>query len=250
MAVINLDTIGRYDNKNFLVIGAGSAREWRHLFMGCGHATGIATRLVSEPLDSSDQESFIEAGIPAVQIFSGPHRDYHSVRDTIDRINSDGLAKAAALTREALTYLIGRREPLTPSETDQSPPKMPTGPGRTVGTGSMPDFTFDGTGVRLADVAADSPAAAAGLKAGDILIRFGGKDVVDLRSYTQLLRSFSPGDSVEVDYIRDGLTLNTTIMLGEKTTNEKASRNEEMLQRECYRRECYQRECYRRENLQ
>lgn len=216
IAAINLDSVGRYDGNTLLVLGSGSAREWPHLFMGCGHATGVKTRMVTEPLDSSDQQSFIDIGVPAVQLFSGPHRDFHTPNDTADKINPDGLEKAAALVREAILYLANRREPLTVIEVT-TPAENPSGPGRSVGTGSMPDFTFDGMGVRLADVAPNSPADNAGLRAGDVLLRVGGADVADLRSYTDILRKYQPGDTVEVDYQRESARLTTRLTLGKKS---------------------------------
>ena len=53
--------------------GTNSAREWPHILRGAGFVSGVRVEAVAEQLDSSDQVSFAEAGIPAVQLFSGAH---------------------------------------------------------------------------------------------------------------------------------------------------------------------------------
>src|SRR5512143_1144005 len=111
--MVNLDTVGRLGKNKLLVLGAGSAQEWPHIFRGAGFVTGVDIELVSEDLDSSDQKSFQEAGIPAIQLFSGPNLDYHRSTDTPDKIDADGLVKVASVAREVIDYLAGRQGPLT-----------------------------------------------------------------------------------------------------------------------------------------
>ena len=72
-ACLNLDTVGRLGDGKLLVLGADSARELRFVFMGVGYTTGAPISIVTEPLDASDQGSCHDAGIPGVQLFTGPH---------------------------------------------------------------------------------------------------------------------------------------------------------------------------------
>jgi S1-C subfamily serine protease len=51
-------------------------------------------------------------------------------------------------------------------------------------------------------VTADSPAAQAGLKEGDIITAINEKPVSDLRAYAAMLRALTPGDTIVVDYRR------------------------------------------------
>lgn len=113
LAMLNLDTVGRLGDGKLLVLGADSAREWSHIFRGAGHITGVEVVMVSEDLDSSDHRSFQEAGIPAVQLFSGPHPDYHQPTDTVDKIDAEGLRKVASVSVEVIEYLANRKEPMT-----------------------------------------------------------------------------------------------------------------------------------------
>ncbi len=93
IANLNLDSVGRLFDSKLMVINSNTAREWKFIFMGTEYTTGIATDLITQNLDASDQLAFIEKGIPAVQFFVGPNKDYHRPTDTIDKIDPAGLVK-------------------------------------------------------------------------------------------------------------------------------------------------------------
>jgi membrane-associated protease RseP (regulator of RpoE activity) len=213
--MLNLDTVGRLENKKLLVIGAGSAREWVHIFRGAGYVTGVELETVVAQLDSSDQKSFQEVGVPAVQLFTGPHPDYHRPTDTVDKIDPEGLVKVASVAKETLEYLAGRQGPLTSTSAagqslvDPSPKR-----GRKVSLGTMPDFSFQGEGYRLDGVVPGSPAASAGLMKGDVIVRIGNKDVRSLRDVSTILKSLKPGDRVAITFIRTGkeMTVETEVV--------------------------------------
>jgi aminopeptidase N len=204
IGMVNLDTIGRLGKKKLLVLGAGSAAEWVHIFRGAGFVTGIDVEAVYEELDSSDQKSFQEAGVPAVQLFSGPHLDYHRPTDTADKIDPAGLVKVAAVTKEVLEYLANRPEPLSSTLKPGAPTKSSTTSERKVSLGTVPDFAYQGKGFRLSGVAPGSPAEAAGLREGDIIIAINGLEVMGLKGFSDVLKSLSPGDRISVTFLRDG----------------------------------------------
>jgi len=214
IGVLNLDTVGRFNNNKLLVIGGSSAREWKFIFMGISYTTGIKTDLISQELNSSDQVSFIKRGIPAVQLFTGPHLDYHKPTDTLDKINPDGLVKVAEVTREAIVYLSHRKESLTVQNSiSPQTSSRPTQGKRRVKTGIMPDFSFSGSGVKVGMVSDHSPASKSGLKKGDIIIQLGDFSVQNLKEYAQALSSFNPGDQTTVIYLRNGKEYKARIIL-------------------------------------
>jgi len=59
-------------------------------------------------------------------------------------------------------------------------------------------------GAQLASIAAGSPAAKAGLQAGDVITSFGGKAVASSSVLSSLVDSYKPGDQVQVQYLRNG----------------------------------------------
>jgi len=216
IAMINLDTVGRLGDKKLLVLGAESAREWTHIVRGVGFVTGVEMALVKEPLDASDQVSFHQAGIPAIQLFSGPNLDYHRPSDTADKIDPRGLVKVATVTREMLEYLAARERPLSTASPTGKPAPAASGTSRRVRLGAIPDFGYQGRGVRLGGVVPGSPAATAGLRKGDVILHIDGTEIPDLKSLSALLKRLEPGDRIGIAYLRDGEESRTEATLSGK----------------------------------
>ncbi len=204
LAVVNMDTVGRLGDQNISVFGASSATEWQHVFRGIGFTTGIQSKMINMDLDSSDQQSFIDVGVPGVQISSGASLDYHRPSDTIEKIDGDGLVKVAVVAKEAVAYLAARPDPLTATIDDKGPEQLRQAGGRRVSVGTVPDFAYNGDGVRISDVVPGSPAEAAGLQSGDILIALAGQPVGGLQAYTDLLKTLEPGQTVTLLIRRGG----------------------------------------------
>ncbi len=197
--VINLDTVGRLLDAKLTILGTGTSREWPHIFMGCGYVTGVECANVTGSAEGSDQMSFIERGIPAVQVFTRAHGDYHRPTDTADKVDGRGLVRVCTFVKEALTYLTEREEPLTVT-IDGAAPAAATGPGqregRRVSFGTVPDFAFEGSGVKITSVVPDSPAARAGIQGGDVLVRIDEIGIDGLAAFSDALKRLEPGQTV------------------------------------------------------
>ncbi len=218
-AMINLDTVGRLRDGKLMVLGGGSSRDWVHIFRGAGFLSGVEVEMVAEDLDSSDHVCFQEKGIPAVQLFSGPHLDYHRPGDTPDKMDPDGLLRLAALTKEVLEYLARREEPLTaPPASGRGPAedRSPAGGKRKSSLGTVPDFSFPGPGVRLAGVVPGSPAEKAGLREGDVVHAVGETKIPSLRDLAAVLRRLRPGTRVAISFSRDGKHLGAEAVLEDR----------------------------------
>ncbi|MBV6449090.1 M20/M25/M40 family metallo-hydrolase [Nitrosomonas sp.] len=218
IAMLNLDTVGRLENNPVTVFGTGSARELVHIFRGASFVTGIPVNAVQDDFGSSDQAAFIQAGVPAIQLFASAHEDYHAPGDTADKIDTAGLVKVAAILKEATEYLANRIEPLTvtlssaPTPAGSAEPKEK----RKTSLGTVPDFSYQGEGVRIDNTLPSSPAQQAGLQQGDILIQLAGQPVSDLSSYAAILRSLKAGEKVELKYRRDDAVMETEVLLVER----------------------------------
>jgi hypothetical protein len=215
LAMVNLDGVGRLEGRKILVLGAGTADEWIHVAAGVGYTTGIEAKPVLNDPGGSDQASFHAAGVPAVQIFTGTHDDYHRPSDDVEKIDADGLVKVATLAREMLEYLSVRDAPLTSRLAGSAVVRAPSDPAarRRVSLGTVPDFAYAGPGVRLAAVLADSPAQAAGLREGDVVLAIEGDPIDDLRAYAGALGAHRPGDVVRITVRRgeEELSLEATL---------------------------------------
>ena len=222
LANLNIDTVGRLFGKKLMVLNSNSAREWKFIFMGADFTTGVASDLITQDLDASDQMAFINRGVPGVQLFyTGVGSDYHRPEDDADKIDADGLVKVATVTREVLEYLAEREDPMT--FTGKAINGYPTIPQidkksgkRKAATGLMPDFVFSGEGVKIAGVSDDSPAAKAGLVKGDVISEFDGKPVKNLKDYSNYLKKHQPGDTVTFTIDRNGVKKEVNITLSER----------------------------------
>lgn len=205
-AMLNLDTVGRLGSNPVTVFGTGTARELVHVFRGAGFVTGIPVNAVQDDFGSSDQAAFIKVGVPAVQFFATAHEDYHAPGDTVDKIDSAGLVKVAAILKEATEYLANRIEPLTITLQAQGAPSesIPAKDKRKVSLGTVPDFSYQGEGVRVDNIIPGSPAQQVQLQIGDILIQLAGQPIIDLASYANILRTLKTGQKVELQFRRDG----------------------------------------------
>jgi len=219
LANVNLDTDGSLFDKKLLVLNGNSAKEWKFVFMGTDYTTGVKSEVVQQELDASDQASFIEKGIPAVQLFTGATENYHRPSDTWVNIDGKGLVKVAMVTKEVIEYLAGRDTPFeftgkAAGGSTGTEPQPKTA--RKASTGSIPDFSFAGPGVKIQTVVEGSAGDKAGLKAGDIITALDGKEVKDLMGYSGLLKTYQPGDVVGLKIMRDGQPMDVSITLGER----------------------------------
>jgi Peptidase family M28/PDZ domain/Peptidase family M1 domain len=222
LGCINLDTVGRLFGRKLMVLNSETAREWKFIFMGTDFTTGISSELITQELDASDQKAFIEKGVPGIQIFyTGDGSDYHVPEDDTEKIDADGLVKVATVAREILEYLAERDEPMafTGKLLGENIPKKADSKkagSRSVSTGTMPDFAFSGEGVKIGGVSEDSPADQIGMKKGDIIKKFDGKEIKSLKDYSNVLKEHQPGDTVEVEYEREGKLITAKLKLAER----------------------------------
>lgn len=219
-ANVNLDTDGSLFDKKLMVLNANSAREWKFIFMGTDYTTGIASEVVEQELDASDQVAFIEKGIPGIQLFTGATEHYHKPSDVFERIDGPGMVKVAIVTKEVLTYLADRTEPMNFQGTAKA--ATPTGvktaakKDRKVSTGSIPDFAFKGEGVKISSVMAGSAGEEAGLKAGDVIVELDGIKTENLRTYSNLLKKYQPEDVITLKVLRGAEELLMKLKLKER----------------------------------
>jgi len=157
--------------------------------------------------------------------FSGLHSDYHKPSDTWDKIDAPGAIQVLQLVADIATRLdadaerpqfVRVVEKNDPHSGVAGGPISSSGGGYGPYFGSIPDFSEPPKGVRFADVRDGSPAALAGLKAGDILITFGDKDIGNLYDFTYALRAHKVGDEVMVEVLRNNEKITAKVKLTER----------------------------------
>jgi aminopeptidase YwaD len=204
-AMINMDMIGRLRENKLIVIGSGTAKEWDGLLTEANRSAGFQLARSEDGFGASDQQSFYSKNVPVLFFFTGSHSDYHTSTDTADKINAEGEVKVLAMVAYCMETIANSPERPTFQKIDVPTPGG--SPGFRVYFGSIPDYAAQVVGVQLNGVREKSPAAKAGLKAGDIIVKFGDTTVKGIQDYTLALQNYKPGDEVDVVVQRGGQTL-------------------------------------------
>jgi hypothetical protein len=204
-AMLNLDMVGRLREGKILVGGVESAQEWPGILRAATRGLGLNLVMRGDAYGPSDHTPFALKERPVLFFFTGPHSDYHRPSDTADKINVAGLGQVATLVYRAVAAVTGEPAPPAFVRAIGRPPAARAGRGYGPYFGSIPDFgATEAQGVLLGGVRPGSPAERAGLRAGDVIVRFGGVRVTNLEDLVYALRAKRVGDTVEVIYQRDG----------------------------------------------
>jgi hypothetical protein len=222
VAMLNMDMIGRVraDNK-ISVNGTGTGSTLGAIVDGIQIPSNLKLDLSeSTGYGGSDHISFSAKQVPVIFFFSGLHGDYHKPSDTADKIDSAKAASVVSYVGDIAAALMKAPDrPVFQRVAEKVDPHSGAAPGGTgygPNFGSVPDFDEPPKGVRFADVRQGTPADKAGLKAGDILIEFGGKEISNLYDFTYALQSHKAGDEVLVRVLRGSQTIEAKVLLTER----------------------------------
>ncbi len=220
VAMINLDMIGRIRDGKIFLAGSGTGSSFAGLIGEVKPPAPLRVDLSEKAgYGASDHTSFTTKQVPVLFFFSGLHADYHKPSDTADKIDSEDATKLLDYIGELAGHLAdgsARPQYVRVVEPDHVPTGSGGGSGYGPNFGSIPDFNEPPKGVRFADVRDGTPADKAGLRAGDILIEFDGKEVGNLYDFTYALRAHKPGDVVLVKVIRGSQTIEAKVLLTER----------------------------------
>ena len=214
VAMLNMDMIGRLNDENSLtIIGTGTSSMWKEL-LNQKNTYGFKLGMSDGGSGGSDHQAFSNKNVPVLFFFTGTHSDYHKPSDDPEKINFEGEAKVANYVFDialAVDKLDKRPEYVKVEE----PAARPGGGGKTrVTVGTVPEFGYNGNGYKLSGTTDGSPAAKAGMKAGDIIIKFGPKTVGNIYDFMYAVQDYKAGDKVDIIALRDGkeMTFNVELM--------------------------------------
>ncbi len=189
--MINMDMIGRYDTAHQLTIGGfGTSPTWSNILPNI--KTSLITKYDSTGGGPSDHASFYRKDIPVLFFFTGSHSDYHKTTDDANKINYSDEALIVQFIAEIIDSL-NTKPKLVFLKTAE--PKMGKSSKFKVSLGVIPDYGYNGAGVRIDGVSPNKLAEKIGLKAGDVLLQLGDLNFTDVMSYMTSLSKFKKGDS-------------------------------------------------------
>jgi len=214
-ANLNLDMIGRLKEK--LVLQAvGSSSIWRGEIERRNAPVGLPLTLQSDSHLPTDASSFYTRGIPVLAAFTGAHEDYHSPRDTSDKVNYEGAERISKLMG-----LIARSLAISDKEPDyvemERPKNKSVRGGMRVYLGTVPDYSQgDIEGVKLSGVGKLGPAQKAGVEGGDVIIGLAGNPIKNIYDYTYALGDLKVGEETTIKVLRDGEEIEMKITPGSR----------------------------------
>lgn len=197
--MINMDMVGRLKPDSTLAVyGTGTSPRFKQVL----HAANTGFKLIEDEsgVGPSDHTSFYLRDIPVLHFFTGQHEDYHKPSDDFDKLNYDGMEIIADYIFDVITELDNSGK-LAFRKTKDERGEMAR---FKVGLGVVPDYLFDGKGMRIDGTREDTPASRAGLLKGDIVLKLGDSTVTDIYGYMRALSVFEEGDETKVMVDRNG----------------------------------------------
>lgn len=237
IAMFNMDMVGRMKDNKLIIGGVGTAPEWRDLIAkenveaktvsqaelanvsAPGKVTAVvdpsgtvtaaivrpqrfALTLTEDGFGPSDHSSFYAKQVPVLFFWTGTHEDYHKPTDTADKINYVDEARIAGMVAQLVKDVdLNEKRPTYALAKSESTGRST---GFKVSLGTIPNYAEASDGLLLDGVREDSPAAKAGLKAGDKIVKLAGRDVRNVYDYTYALGEMKAGQEYEVEIMRAG----------------------------------------------
>jgi peptidase M28-like protein/PDZ domain-containing protein/PA domain-containing protein len=213
VAMINMDMIGRMRDRKLSIGGVGTATEWRQMI---AQASGFELTMNEDGLGPSDHSSFYLKQIPVLFFFTGAHNDYHKPSDTFEKINYTDEARILTLVTQVVRKMDDAEK--RPTYVAVKASSTPRAGGFRVFVGTIPNYADSTNGLLIDGVRDDSPAAKAGIKAGDRVVKIGDREIKNVYDYTYALGEMKAGQEYVFEVMRgnERLSLKVTPEAGRR----------------------------------
>ncbi len=218
VAMLNMDMVGRLEKQSLTVQGIGTSPAWEGLVRA--HNQGLKqdsfhVKLVSDGFGPSDHAQFYGKDIPVLFFFTGTHNDYHKISDDWEKINFNGEKRITEFVYSIALDVSNQPDRLVFSKSQTASPMSGGGDSRnfTVTLGIIPDYGDDSKGMKVGGIRPNGPAEKAGIKAGDLILKMAGKQVLNIYDYMGILGELKVGDKVDVEVQRDEQLLKVAVIM-------------------------------------
>lgn len=192
--MLNMDMVGRLNEEKVLAInGAGTSPAWKDALAKVS-VGGIKVKTSDSGVGPSDHTSFYLKDMPVLHFFTGQHTDYHKPSDDSEKVNYQGIYDVSMFIAALVEQLNGQGKLVFTKTKDESQ----QGASFKVTLGVMPDYVYDGEGMRIDAVMDDRPAKKAGLEKGDVVLKIGDIEVKTIYDYMEGLSKFKKGEKAKV----------------------------------------------------
>ena len=210
-AYINFDMVGRLRDNKLILQGVGSSPVWTKLIEKRNVPIGFNLTLQEDPYLPTDVTAFYPKEVPVLSFFTGGHEDYNRPTDDPETLNFNGIERISDFAHGIVLDLISADERPEYVRVERSQSEEGSRDTLRAYLGTIPDYTTEGTGVKISGVRAGGPADKAGLKGGDVIVEFGGQKITNIYDYTYALDAVKIGEPVEVVVLRDGKQVKLTV---------------------------------------
>ena len=195
--MINLDMVGRLNEERELSIyGVGTSSIFKQVVNSLNN--NFKLKIISDGTGPSDHTSFYNKDIPVLFFNTGSHENYHRPSDDVDLINYEGISEISNYVID----IIDELETYNKLEFKETISNQTTVSRFNVSLRVMPDYVFEGEGMKADQIIKGGPADEAGLINGDVIIMVGEYEVKDVYDYMNSLSKFEEGDITKVFVLR------------------------------------------------
>jgi S1-C subfamily serine protease len=163
----------------------------------------------------TDATSFFQAGVPIVSAFTGSHEDYHSPRDTPDKLDYERTAQIADFMEQLARSVSARETPPAFIEPRVETPAVASR-GSRVYLGTIPDYAASVNGMQISGVTKGAPADQAGLKSKDVIVELAGKKIENIHDYMAAMDALKIGEKVTIVVVRNNERVSLEIVPGSR----------------------------------
>ena len=196
--MINMDMVGRLKDSILAVYGTGTSPIWRQTISSLNDNFNLVEK--ESGVGPSDHTSFYLNDIPVLHFFTGQHEDYHKPSDDQELLNYEGMYQISDYIFSIVSDLDNNGKLVfkkTKNESEDAPRFKVT-------LGVIPDYLYEGKGMRIDGISVGKPAGKAGIVKGDVVVKMGEIDIVDMMSYMTGLSKFEKGNTTIVEVLREG----------------------------------------------
>ncbi|MCP4171092.1 MAG: M20/M25/M40 family metallo-hydrolase [Fuerstiella sp.] len=212
VAMLNYDMIGTLRNNRVEVNGVGTATEFRSVVEAANESSPLDVTIVEHPFAGSDHLPFFQRQIPVMFCFTGVTSRYHTPDDDFETINVDGVVSVIDYTEQLLRGIDSLR---TAPEFKNVSRRARTRRIPFLGIAPNLDGDEDNSGVAVRSVRPDSPAAAAGLQVGDVIVKIQETDIKQYTDLIQFLQASQAGQQLRLSIARGDEELELQATLGQ-----------------------------------
>ncbi|MBC8405405.1 MAG: M28 family peptidase [Planctomycetes bacterium] len=220
--MINFDMIGRIVNRRLSISGADTSPGLRQLLEELATQSDLNVVLPKQISGASDHTPFYRKKMPILfGAIADFHQDYHTPRDTSSKIN-----RVDAVRTVELFHQIGLAVATQKAAWEYVDPTQDNTSSKSAGLGAIKvrfgvapgNYDSEDPGILVASVTPGGSADKAGILADDLMLRWDGVKILDVREWMGMMAKHKPGDVVKVGIMRGGKEITIDVTLQARDT--------------------------------